>query len=44
MVPVDPGKAKVLLTLLNELEDHEDVQKVASDFDIPEEVLKEMSA
>jgi len=44
MVPVDPGKAKVLLTLLNELEDHEDVQNVASDFDIPEEVLKEMSA
>lgn len=40
MVPVDPAKVPLLLTLVSEIEDHEDVQNVFSDFDIPEEVLK----
>jgi YebC/PmpR family DNA-binding regulatory protein len=39
-VPIDPAKVPALLTLLTELEDHEDVQKVSSDFDIPDDVLK----
>jgi YebC/PmpR family DNA-binding regulatory protein len=39
-VPIDPSKVPALLTLLNELEDHEDVQKVTCDFDIPEDVLR----
>lgn len=39
-VPVDAQRAPQLLTLLSELEDHEDVQNVSSDFEIPEEVLK----
>ncbi len=43
-VPVDPSKVGQLLTLLNDLEDHEDVQNVSSDFDIPEEVLKDSLA
>jgi len=44
MVPIDPAKVPALLNLLTELEDHEDVQKVYSDFDIPEDVLKEAMA
>jgi YebC/PmpR family DNA-binding regulatory protein len=39
-VPVDAAKAPLLLQLLSELEEHEDVQNVSSDFDLPEEVLK----
>ena len=40
-VPVDAQKAPQLLQLLSELEEHEDVQNVSSDFELPEEVLKE---
>ncbi len=43
-VPIDPAKAPLLLSLISELEDHEDVQNVASDFDLPDEVLKELLA
>ncbi len=39
-VPVDAQKAPQLLQLLSELEEHEDVQNVSSDFEISEEVLK----
>jgi len=37
-------KAKQLLSLIDALEDHDDVQNVYSNFDIPEEVLKEVEA
>ena len=40
-VPVDAHKAPQLLQLLSELEEHEDVQNVSSDFELPEEILKE---
>ena len=34
--------AKKILSLVNELEDNDDVQNVYANFDIPDEVLKEM--
>ncbi len=42
-IPVsDPKKAKKVLALANALDDHEDVQEVYSNFDIPDELLKEL--
>ncbi|MEM7236098.1 MAG: YebC/PmpR family DNA-binding transcriptional regulator [Planctomycetota bacterium] len=39
-IPVaDLDKAKQILNLMGDLEDHEDVQNVFSDFDIPDDVL-----
>jgi len=38
-VNVEAGKAKQLLDLLSDLEDHEDVQNVYSDVDVPDDVL-----
>jgi len=38
-VPVDEKHGKALLRLMDLLEDHDDVQKVYSNFDIPEDVL-----
>lgn len=38
-VPVDEKHARSLLKLMDLLEDHDDVQKTYSNFDIPEEVL-----
>jgi YebC/PmpR family DNA-binding regulatory protein len=35
----DPALAKKLLTLMDAFEDHDDVQKVFANFDIPEDVL-----
>ncbi|MCM8798254.1 MAG: YebC/PmpR family DNA-binding transcriptional regulator [Candidatus Omnitrophica bacterium] len=36
--------AKQVLTLVQELEDHEDVRNVYANFDIPEEIMKEMAS
>lgn len=43
-VPISGSQAKQTLDILGELEDHEDVQNVFSDFDIAEDVLQELSA
>lgn len=37
----DPAQVKALLSLLNALEDHDDVQHVYANFDIPEAILAE---
>lgn len=43
-VPVGRDKAKQVLDLMNALEDCDDVQRVHANFDIPDEVLAELSA
>lgn len=43
-VPVDDGQAESLLKLLDTLEDNDDVQRVAANFEIAEEVLDRMTA
>ena len=40
-VPVDGGKAKQVLNLIDGLEELDDVQNVYANFDIPEEVFAE---
>jgi YebC/PmpR family DNA-binding regulatory protein len=40
-VPVDGSQARALLSLIDTLEDNDDVQAVYANFDIPEEVLAE---
>jgi transcriptional/translational regulatory protein YebC/TACO1 len=40
----DPTKAQALLTFLEDLEDHEDVQAVHSDLDVPDEVFEACAA
>ena len=42
LVTLDAGKAKTVLNLVDALEDCEDVQKVYTNADIPDEVLAEM--
>ena len=39
----DPEEAKKILRIMDALEDHDDVQDVYSNFDIPEEILTSMS-
>ncbi|MDO8520374.1 MAG: YebC/PmpR family DNA-binding transcriptional regulator, partial [Deltaproteobacteria bacterium] len=39
----DPGDAQKMLNLMEALEDHEDVQKVYANFDIPAAVMEKMS-
>jgi YebC/PmpR family DNA-binding regulatory protein len=41
-VPVDGGKARQVLSLIDALDDLEDVQAVHANFDIPDEVLAEV--
>ena len=41
-VPVDGGDARSVLKMVEGLEDHDDVQAVYANFDIPEEVLAEV--
>ncbi|MCI0635181.1 MAG: YebC/PmpR family DNA-binding transcriptional regulator, partial [Actinobacteria bacterium] len=41
-VPVDETNAKSVLKLVDGLEDHDDVQAVYANFDIPESVLAEV--
>jgi YebC/PmpR family DNA-binding regulatory protein len=42
-VPVDPGHAETVLKLIDALEDNDDVQKVWSNFSIPDDVLAKLS-
>lgn len=42
-VKVDGKHAEQLLKLMDKLDDHDDVQNVYSDFDIPEEVMEQFS-
>jgi len=42
-VPVEGADAKKVLDLMNALEDHDDVQNVYANFDIPDEILAELS-
>jgi transcriptional/translational regulatory protein YebC/TACO1 len=37
---IDEKTAKQVLTLLEKLEDHEDVQNVYANFDIPDEIME----
>jgi transcriptional/translational regulatory protein YebC/TACO1 len=41
-VRVEGEEARKLLALLRDLEDHDDVQNVSANFDIPDELLEEM--
>ena len=41
-VPVDGSDARAVLKLMEALEDHDDVQNVYANFDIPEAVLAEV--
>jgi YebC/PmpR family DNA-binding regulatory protein len=43
-VPLGPEQCRKVLSLVDLLEDHDDVQAVHSNIDIPEEVLKELKA
>lgn len=38
----EPGKATKVLKLMNSLQEHDDIQRVFANFDIPEEVLKQV--
>jgi transcriptional/translational regulatory protein YebC/TACO1 len=43
MVPVtDKTTAERILNLLNALEDHDDVQNVYANFDIPDEIIQQL--
>ncbi|HIE35911.1 MAG TPA: YebC/PmpR family DNA-binding transcriptional regulator [Candidatus Omnitrophica bacterium] len=42
-VKVGGSQAKQILSLIEALEDHDDVQKVYANFDIPDEILEEMA-
>ncbi|MDR1145133.1 MAG: YebC/PmpR family DNA-binding transcriptional regulator [Verrucomicrobiales bacterium] len=39
----DPGAARALLTLIEKLEDHDDVQNVHANYDLPEEILNQIN-
>jgi transcriptional/translational regulatory protein YebC/TACO1 len=41
-VPVDGADARAVLKVMEALEDHDDVQSVYANFDIPESVLAEV--
>lgn len=41
-VPLTPEKARAVLALIDALEDHDDVQNVYANFEIPDEVMKEL--
>jgi transcriptional/translational regulatory protein YebC/TACO1 len=44
MVPVsDSNTARKIISLMEALEDHDDVQNTFSNFDIPEEVMESIS-
>ncbi len=43
LVPVSASNAKVVLNLIEALEDHDDVQNVYANCDIPDEVMKEVA-
>jgi transcriptional/translational regulatory protein YebC/TACO1 len=41
-VALTPDKARIVLGLIEALEDHDDVQNVYANFEIPDEVMKEL--
>jgi transcriptional/translational regulatory protein YebC/TACO1 len=43
LVPVSERDAEAILKLVEALEDHDDVQKVYANFDVPDEVLARLS-
>ena len=43
LVPVSPANARLVLSLIETLEDHDDVQHVYANCDIPDEVMKEVA-
>jgi YebC/PmpR family DNA-binding regulatory protein len=43
-IEIEGGQAQQTLRLMEGLEDHDDVQKVSANFDIPAEVMEEVSA
>jgi transcriptional/translational regulatory protein YebC/TACO1 len=43
-VKVSGGEAKQVLALIEALEEHDDVQQVYANFDIPDEILDQVSA
>ena len=43
-IELDASKARQALRLIEMLEDHDDVQRVTSNFEIPEEILAEVGA
>jgi len=43
-IKLEGKKAKDLLMLINELEDHDDVQNVYANFDIPDEIIEELTS
>jgi transcriptional/translational regulatory protein YebC/TACO1 len=43
LVPVSAAQARQVIALIEALEDHDDVQQVYTNCDIPEEVVKEVS-
>ncbi|MBI4373140.1 MAG: YebC/PmpR family DNA-binding transcriptional regulator [Candidatus Omnitrophica bacterium] len=43
LVPVSPANARAVLALIEALEDHDDVQHVYANCDIPDEVMKEIA-
>jgi len=44
LIALDAGKARQALRLIELLEDHDDVQRVTSNFEIPEELMAEVGA
>jgi transcriptional/translational regulatory protein YebC/TACO1 len=43
-IKVEGNQAKQLLGLIDTLEEHDDVQQVYANFDIPDEIFKEIAA
>ena len=43
LVPVSPSAARHVLALIEALEDHDDVQNVYANCDVPDEVMKEVA-
>ena len=43
LVPVGAAQARQVITLIEALEEHDDVQQVYTNCDIPDEVMKELS-
>jgi transcriptional/translational regulatory protein YebC/TACO1 len=44
VVPVEGGDASALMRLMDALDDHDDVEAVHANFDIPAEVLERAAA
>ncbi|MGQ9602587.1 MAG: YebC/PmpR family DNA-binding transcriptional regulator [bacterium] len=42
LVPLDGKQAEQVLKLMDALEDHDDIQKVYANFDVPDEILEKM--